>query len=146
MLVKKSTGQVCRILKHLCVHGLIKKIAHSYKYHLTRLGRKVIATALKLKELVIIPELAIFLFFAKKCKEIICKVLKRVFGERLNRNLYITKITERGKRQFRTLQSIQRFSIVARESRSGQGIYRLLLMKNSSIKKGCRHKRFGVHY
>lgn len=59
MLVKKSTGQVCRILKRLRVHGLIKKITHSYKYHLTRLGRKVIATALKLKELVIIPELAI---------------------------------------------------------------------------------------
>jgi hypothetical protein len=56
---QKSTGQMCRILKRLRVHGLIKKIVHSYKYHLTALGRRVVALGLKLKELVIIPQLAV---------------------------------------------------------------------------------------
>ena len=56
---QKSTSQMCRILKRLRVHGLIKKIAHSHKYHLTALGRLVVALGLKLKELVIIPQLAV---------------------------------------------------------------------------------------
>ncbi len=36
-----------------------QKITHSYKYYLTTLGRKVISPGLKLKELVIIPQLAV---------------------------------------------------------------------------------------
>ncbi len=58
-LMEKTTSQMCRIIKRLRVHGLIRKITHSYKYHLTTLGRKVIALGLKLKELVIIPQLAV---------------------------------------------------------------------------------------
>lgn len=58
-LTEKTTSQICRIIKRLRVHGLIRKITHSYKYHLTTLGRKVIALGLKLKELVIIPQLAV---------------------------------------------------------------------------------------
>lgn len=58
-LKEKTTSQMCRIIKRLRVHGLIRKITHSYKYHLTTLGRNVIALGLKLKELVIIPQLAI---------------------------------------------------------------------------------------
>jgi hypothetical protein len=58
-LMEKTASQMCRILKRLRVHGLIKKITHSYKYHLTTLGRRVIALGLKLKELVIIPHLAV---------------------------------------------------------------------------------------
>ncbi|MFN3533731.1 MAG: hypothetical protein ACK41Q_14710, partial [Candidatus Brocadia sp.] len=58
-LKEKTTSQICRIIKRLRVHGLIRKITHSYKYHLTTLGRKVIALGLKLKELVIIPQLAV---------------------------------------------------------------------------------------
>jgi len=57
--LKKTSSQACRILKRLRVHGLIKKISHSYKYYLTKLGRQVIATGLKLKEFVIIPELTL---------------------------------------------------------------------------------------
>lgn len=57
-LRNKTTSHVCRIIKRLRTHGLIKKITHSYKYSLTVFGRKVITTGLKLKELVIIPELA----------------------------------------------------------------------------------------
>ena len=40
-------------------HGLIRKIGHTYKYYLTRFGKAVITTGLKLRELVIIPQLAI---------------------------------------------------------------------------------------
>lgn len=56
-LSNKSGAQVSRILKRLRTHGLIKKIGHTYKYYLTRLGRKVILSGLKLKELFLIPEL-----------------------------------------------------------------------------------------
>lgn len=55
----KSTGQISRILKRLRTHGLIKKIGKTYKYYLTKLGRVVAATALKLKELYIIPQLCL---------------------------------------------------------------------------------------
>lgn len=53
-----NSGQLSRILRRLRTHGLIKKAAHCYKYYLTALGRQVIALGLKLKEIVIIPELA----------------------------------------------------------------------------------------
>jgi hypothetical protein len=54
----KTSGQVSRLLKRLRLHGLIKKVGHAYKYYLTRFGKEVIATGLKLKELVVIPHLA----------------------------------------------------------------------------------------
>jgi hypothetical protein len=54
----KNSGQVSRLLKRLRLHGLIKKVGHAYKYYLTRFGKEVIATGLKLKELVVIPQLA----------------------------------------------------------------------------------------
>ncbi len=53
-----SSGQVSRLIKRLRTHGLIKKVGRSYKYYLTTFGKDVIATALKLRELVIIPQLA----------------------------------------------------------------------------------------
>lgn len=56
-LLGKSSAQVCRILKRLRNHGLIKKVANTYKYYLTCLGREVVATSLKLKELFVIPSL-----------------------------------------------------------------------------------------
>jgi hypothetical protein len=48
---------VSRLLKRLGVHGLVKKVGRTYKY-LTEFGKEVIATGLKLRELVIIPQLA----------------------------------------------------------------------------------------
>lgn len=57
-LPRKSSGQISRLLKRLRVHGLIKKVGTTYKYYLTRLGREVLAMALKLKEMVVIPQLA----------------------------------------------------------------------------------------
>lgn len=53
----KTSGQVSRILKRLRKHGLIKKVRETYKYYLTSLGRQVVTTSLKLKELFVIPNL-----------------------------------------------------------------------------------------
>jgi hypothetical protein len=54
-----SSGQMSRILRRLRTHGLIKKASHCYKYYLTTLGKQVVALGLKLKELVIVPQLAV---------------------------------------------------------------------------------------
>lgn len=53
-----SSSQISRILKRLHTHGLIKKVANTYKYYLTRFGSQVITMGMKLKEMTIIPELA----------------------------------------------------------------------------------------
>jgi len=45
-------------MKRLRVHGLIKKVGHTYKYYVTALGKQVIALGLKLKDLHIIPALS----------------------------------------------------------------------------------------
>jgi hypothetical protein len=57
-LTDKTVGQVTRLLKRLRVHGLIKRVAKCYRYYLTDFGYQVAALALKLREMVIIPELA----------------------------------------------------------------------------------------
>jgi hypothetical protein len=58
-LTAKTTAQMSRTLKRLRLHGLIKKVGRTYKYYLTSFGKHVIATAFKLKHLVIIPTLAL---------------------------------------------------------------------------------------
>ena len=58
VLPARTGAQVSRLLKRLHLHGLLKKVAHSYKYHLTSLGKEVAVSALKLRELVVIPSLA----------------------------------------------------------------------------------------
>jgi hypothetical protein len=54
----KSPGQVSRMLKRLWTRGLIKKVGGTYRYTITDLGRTLITMELKLKNLVLIPELA----------------------------------------------------------------------------------------
>lgn len=56
-LLPRNGGQISRLLKNLRVHGLIKKIGKTYKYYLTRLGRSVLACALRLRQEVL-PALA----------------------------------------------------------------------------------------
>jgi hypothetical protein len=56
-LKNKTSSQVSRIIKRLRVHGLIKKIHRTYRYHLTKLGKAVVILGLKLKEMVVIPAL-----------------------------------------------------------------------------------------
>jgi hypothetical protein len=58
LLPNKNSGQITRLLKRLRVHGLIKRVGRTYKYYLTAFGRQVVVMALKLREMVVIPELA----------------------------------------------------------------------------------------
>jgi hypothetical protein len=53
-----SAEQLSRIIKRLKLHGLIKQVKHTYKYYLTAVGQRAALTALKLKELVVIPAFA----------------------------------------------------------------------------------------
>jgi hypothetical protein len=55
----KSANQVTRLINRLRAHGIIKKVGRRYKYYLTELGRQWAAMALKLREIVIIPNLAL---------------------------------------------------------------------------------------
>jgi hypothetical protein len=45
-----SPSRASYLLKRLRTHGLIKKLAHAYKYFFTRLGRRVVVTALVIRE------------------------------------------------------------------------------------------------
>jgi len=57
VLTGKRGGQISRILKRLRLHGLIRKIGHTYKYYVTALGQRALLAALKLKEHLILPAL-----------------------------------------------------------------------------------------
>jgi len=54
----KTSAQVSRMLNRLRLHGLIKKVGRTYKYYVTKLGLKVVATALRLRHEVLIPAMA----------------------------------------------------------------------------------------
>jgi hypothetical protein len=56
----KSRAQISRMLKRLRMHGLIKKVGHTFKYYLTNLGKQVSTLGLRLKELFITTGLAGF--------------------------------------------------------------------------------------
>ena len=57
VLTGKNGGQISRVLKRLRLHGLIRKIGHTYKYYVTAMGQRVLIAALKLKEHLILPTL-----------------------------------------------------------------------------------------
>lgn len=57
ILTNLNSAQVSRLLKRLHVHGLIKKVRNTYKYYLSKLGKEVLLTSEKLKQMVIIPAL-----------------------------------------------------------------------------------------
>ena len=54
----KTGSQISRRLKRLRLHGLIKKVRRTYTYYLTRLGQRVVACTLRLRETVALPALA----------------------------------------------------------------------------------------
>lgn len=58
LLSHKNAAQITRLLGRLRAHGLIKKVGQRYKYYLTNFGRLVVTMALKLREMVVIPDLA----------------------------------------------------------------------------------------
>jgi DNA-binding HxlR family transcriptional regulator len=47
-----------RQLKRLCLLGLIKKVAHTYRYYLTRMARAAIAAACSLTRFNLVPAMA----------------------------------------------------------------------------------------
>ena len=53
-----ATRRLSRELHRLRVLGLIKRVARSYRYYLTRLGRAAIAAACSLTQFQIVPALA----------------------------------------------------------------------------------------
>jgi DNA-binding MarR family transcriptional regulator len=53
-----TSSQISRMIKRLRMHRLLKKVRGTYRYYLTRPGRRVIAAALQLREACIIPALA----------------------------------------------------------------------------------------
>lgn len=54
-----TTPQISRCLKRLRLHGVIKQVARTFKYYLTDLGRRIVIGALALKEMTIIPAVAV---------------------------------------------------------------------------------------
>jgi len=56
-LPELSSSRSSYLLKRLRTHGLIKKVGHRYKYYLTKLGRRVLATVLNIRECVVLPTL-----------------------------------------------------------------------------------------
>ena len=44
-------------IKRLRTHGLIKKVGNAYKYFFTKLGRRVVVTALVIREYLVQPSL-----------------------------------------------------------------------------------------
>jgi hypothetical protein len=58
-LVNISSSAVSRIFRRLRLHGLIEKICGTHGYFTTALGKSVIAAGLKLKNLLIVPHLAL---------------------------------------------------------------------------------------
>jgi DNA-binding HxlR family transcriptional regulator len=53
-----SSGAVSRMLRRLREHGLIWRVAHTFTYYLTALGKRVLVAALKIKEHILLPVLA----------------------------------------------------------------------------------------
>lgn len=58
ILPDRTGPHLSRQIKRLRMHRLIRKIGGTYRYHLTKLGRRVIAAAMRIREACIVPELA----------------------------------------------------------------------------------------
>lgn len=50
-----NSSKISRLIKRLSIHGLVKKVAGTYKYYLTKVGKETIVMAEKIKELVLVP-------------------------------------------------------------------------------------------
>ena len=53
-----SRGRIGRLFKRLRLHGLLKKIGHTYTYYVTKLGQRVLMAVLHLKEHLFVEKLA----------------------------------------------------------------------------------------
>ena len=57
-LPELSPSQVSRPLERLRTHGLNKRVGRTCKYHVTQVGRSVITSGLKIRQRVLLPQLA----------------------------------------------------------------------------------------
>lgn len=57
-LLAWTRGRVSRLLRRFRLHGLLRKIGHTYTYHLTPFARRVITAVLDIKNNMMIPRLA----------------------------------------------------------------------------------------
>jgi len=57
-LTAKTSARIWRLRKRLRLHGLIKKAGRTYKCYLTQFGKQAINAGMKLRELIILPQLA----------------------------------------------------------------------------------------
>ncbi len=53
-----TRGRISRLLKRFRLHGLLRKIGHTYTYHLTPLARRVVTAVLDIKHTMMVPQLA----------------------------------------------------------------------------------------
>jgi DNA-binding HxlR family transcriptional regulator len=53
-----TPASISRLLKRLRLHGILRKVASSYRYLLTPLGKHILTTGLKLRAEFLIPQLA----------------------------------------------------------------------------------------
>jgi hypothetical protein len=58
-LVNVSSAAMSRIFKRLSLHGLIDKIAGTHRHILTSLGKSVVAAGLKVKNMIVVPQLSL---------------------------------------------------------------------------------------
>jgi hypothetical protein len=52
-----SRGKIGRLLKRFRLHGLLRKVGHTYTYHLTPLARRVVTAVLDVKNNLMVPQL-----------------------------------------------------------------------------------------
>jgi hypothetical protein len=57
-LAPRFARRISHLLKRLRTHGIIKKVANRYRYHLTAFGQRVVATTLAMRQFLITPILA----------------------------------------------------------------------------------------
>jgi hypothetical protein len=58
LLAGWNRGRISRLLKRFRLHGLLRKIGHTYVYHLTPLARRVVTAVLDVKNNMMVPQLA----------------------------------------------------------------------------------------
>lgn len=51
-------GRIHRLLKRFRLHGLLRRVGHTYTYHLTALARRVVSAVLDVKNNLMVPQLA----------------------------------------------------------------------------------------
>lgn len=53
-----SRGKIGRLLKRFRLHGLLRRVGHTYTYHLTALARRVVSAVLDVKNNLMVPQLS----------------------------------------------------------------------------------------